>query len=261
MEIISRSQWGARWGPNAAVSLPYTEVILHTVAGSNRAPSASYAQDVQHIRNIESYHRNQRNWPGGIGYNFVIMRSGRIFEGQGWGRRGTHTENRNSQLGVCFDGHGDQAPATDAQWASAEWLLREGLRTGKLRSGYRVSGHRDYSQKGKTCPGTLIYPHIGRLRGLTAETPTPPPPEDEMTPEQEAKLDAVDKKLDRVLAAIDGTERQSGHLPILPQLSAISAEVVGGEGSRSMRKLSEMIWNALYTGDGKLKPVIARFLD
>jgi len=171
VEYITRPEWGAKYGPNPLVPLPYGEVVVHTAAGAVRGVDASRASDVRTMQGIESFHRNSRGWKGGVGYNFVIMRSGRIFEGQGWGHRGTHTESRNSELGICFDGHGDNHPATDEQWAAAEWLIRKGLRTGRIVSRYKVSGHRDYSQKGKTCPGNLIYPHIGRLRGLTTAEP------------------------------------------------------------------------------------------
>lgn len=186
MEIMTRAQWGAKYGPNPTVALPYDEVIVHTAAGSVRPPSATLEQDAAVMRAIESFHRSTRGWAGGVGYNHVVMRSGRVFEGQGFGRRGTHTESRNSQWGICLDGHGDQAEATPQQWAAVQDLIRHGLATGRLRTGYRVSGHRNYSTTGKTCPGNLIYPRLGELRGLDGTQP-PAKEWDEMATKDEIR--------------------------------------------------------------------------
>lgn len=180
IEIITRAEWGARHGRGQDVSskLPWGEVVLHTEAGSKHAP-ASLATECRWIRAIESFHVNTRGWDG-IAYTFLIAPSGRIFEGRGWGRSGAHTETRNSTAaGVCFLGHGDKWPATEAQWASARWLIGEGVRLNKLEPSPRIGTHAEYSQKGKTCPGTLIAPHVQpRLAGITGPTT---PPEDDMT--------------------------------------------------------------------------------
>lgn len=208
---LPRSAWEAKYGPARGVPLPYNEVVVHTAAGADRDPDPGF----QHLpddatvetvkaamRAVENFHRHGRGWESGVGYNFMLFGAvrgapgGVVCEGQGWGRRGTHTEGRNSQMGVCFYGHGDQADATDVQWAAAQWLIREGLRLGRIVGTYKVSGHRDYSTKGKTCPGNLIYPQLGRLRGLTAR----PTEDDDMTPEQDARLRKVESDLAAVRA-------------------------------------------------------------
>jgi N-acetylmuramoyl-L-alanine amidase len=199
-QVITREQWGARYGRGHDVSakLPWPEVVVHTEAGALRPKdwaelagnAAAYAAlnasltERQRIQAIERFHAVTRGWDA-IGYSFLITFDGTIFEGRGWGRSGAHTEGRNSTAaGFCFLGHGDLQPATAAQWASAEWLIREGIRLGHLRRSPIISGHRDYSTKGKTCPGNLIYPNIGRLRYITQ----PPHEDDDMTPEQDSRL-------------------------------------------------------------------------
>lgn len=181
--IITRYEWGARYGRghDAGARLPWGEVVIHTEAGALRPEdwrelagnAAAYAalhaslSETQRIQAIERFHAVTRGWEG-IAYTFLITFDGTIFEGRGWGRTGAHTEGRNSTAaGVCFLGHGDMQPATAAQWDAAEWLIREGIRLGKLRPSPVITGHRDYSTKGKTCPGNLIYPNIGRLRYIT----------------------------------------------------------------------------------------------
>lgn len=170
MKIIKRSEWGAKHGNGNDVTskLPWGEVVIHTEAGAQRSP-ASETVEKGWIRNIEAFHAGpSRGW-NGIAYSFLVAPSGRIFEGRGWGRSGAHTENRNSTAaGVCFLGHGDKWPATDAQWAAASWLIAEGVTLGKLKPSPVITTHAKYSGKGKTCPGTLIAPHVvARLGGIT----------------------------------------------------------------------------------------------
>lgn len=173
--IIPRAKWGARHGRGSDVSgnLPWGEVVAHTEAVT-RSPTSSPETEAQWVRNVERYHAVDRGWTG-IGYSFLIGPSGAIFEGRGWGRSGAHTESRNSTAaGVCFLGHGDNQPATEAQWSSFRWLIGEGIRLGHLRREPLITGHRQYSRKGKSCPGNLIYPHLDRLRGITGTTTTTP---------------------------------------------------------------------------------------
>lgn len=186
MRIITRSEWGAKHGRGNDVGgkLPWGEVVIHTEAGSERKPG-SFGLECGWIRAIENFHVNTRGWDG-IAYSFLIAPSGRIFEGRGWGRSGAHTEGRNSTAAaICFLGHGDKWPATEAQWASARWLIGEGIRLNKLKPAPLITTHAIYSGKGKSCPGTLIAPHVTtRLGGITG-----PDNGDTMTPDQEAKLD------------------------------------------------------------------------
>ena len=188
MRIITRNEWGAKHGRGNDVSakLPWGEVVIHTEAGAQRSP-ASETVEKGWIRNIEGFHAGpSRGWDG-IAYSFLIAPSGRIFEGRGWGRSGAHTEGRNSTAAaICFLGHGDKWPATEAQWASARWLIGEGIRLNKLKPAPLITTHAIYSGKGKSCPGTLIAPHVvTRLGGITG----PSTGDTTMTPAQEAKLD------------------------------------------------------------------------
>lgn len=165
--IITRKEWGAPIRPMLWDRSPKdNRVIVHTEAGAVRQPG-DLGADCSHMRAIDSFHANVRGWKGGVGYQFVIMESGRIMEGRGFDYEGGHTVGLNTELGICFSGHGDKAPATAAQWASAKWLIAEAIRLGFLKLGYVVSGHRDHIKPGsKSCPGNLIYPHIQQLAGI-----------------------------------------------------------------------------------------------
>lgn len=214
--IVPRSEWGAKHGRGHDVSakLPWNEVVVHTEAGALRpqdwaeltGKAAEYAAlnaamtEIQKIRAIESFHAVTRGWDG-IAYSFLFTFDGTIFEGRGWGRSGAHTEGRNSTAaGFCFLGHGDVQPATEAQWASAEWLIAEGKRLGHITPSAKVSGHRDYSLKGKTCPGTLIYPRLDRLRKPTKPTVTDEEIDMATAAELERRIAALESRTSRLEA-------------------------------------------------------------
>lgn len=179
--IIPRSEWGARYSQGNPLNRRHEDVHMHTEAGAVRPADWPALIDLaltvqlnerQRMQAIERYHVVSRGWQG-IGYSFVIAFDGSIFEGRGWRRWGGHTLHHNDDLGICFMGHGDLQPATEAQWAAAAWLIREGVRLGHVNPKYSLFGHRDTAPK--SCPGNLIYPHLGRLRGLTSTRPVDPP--------------------------------------------------------------------------------------
>src|SRR6185503_14618684 len=82
-EIISRDQWGASACPPRAPP-QYGEVKLafihHTVSATDYAPDDSAAM----VLAICRYHRNSNGW-NDIGYNFLVDRYGKIFEGRAGG--------------------------------------------------------------------------------------------------------------------------------------------------------------------------------
>jgi N-acetylmuramoyl-L-alanine amidase len=210
VEIITRKQWGAPIRPMLWDRSPKdNRVIVHTEAGAVRQPG-DLGADCSHMRSIDSFHANVRGWKGGVGYQFVIMESGRIMEGRGFDYEGGHTVGLNTELGICFSGHGDKAPATAAQWASAKWLIGEAIRLGFLKLGYVVSGHRDHIKPGsKSCPGNLIYPHIQQLAGIVGHDQE----DDDMayeawSDEDKAAFwkDAEEKLAQRLLYALTGSQ-------------------------------------------------------
>jgi hypothetical protein len=190
--ITSRQAWGAQYGQGGNMPGTQHEVVIHTEAGNIQPVDAGLDREIAHMRVVEIFHVKARGWQG-VAYSFLIERSGTIFEGRGWNHVGAHTETRNAvAYGVCFAGHGDKVPATEQQWASARWLIGEGIRLGKITPEPLITGHRQYSRKGKTCPGNLIWPHLGRLRGITGPEVLPPVEEEEdMTDEQWREIQEI----------------------------------------------------------------------
>jgi hypothetical protein len=120
------------------------------------------------MRSIRDYHVNSLQWSD-IGYHYVIMPSGRIYEGRYDRKRGAH-DKVNDGFGIAFDGNYVSSSITDAQFNSAVALCtqlckRMGINDPTVlvstptyfsgnpnRNLPRILGHRD---RGNTsCPGT-----------------------------------------------------------------------------------------------------------
>lgn len=166
MRIIPRAEWGARYpagfGP---APLPVDQIWLHHTAMAAPAPDAPLAVDCAAVRTVERV--GQDRFGGGISYTFLVLPSGRIFEGHGVGRRGAHTAGRNTVArAICLHGEHSRTAPTAAQLDAVAWLLREGVARGWWRSPRLSGGHRDV--KSTACPGDAAYALIGEINRRAA---------------------------------------------------------------------------------------------
>ena len=169
--IYSRAQWGAderlmTWTPQTG---NVVGAVVHHTAGSN-----DYTADQVPalIRGIYAYHAQSRGW-GDIGYNFLVDKYGRIWEGRAGGIDrgivGAHASGVNSQrFGVSVMGNFDAAQvsgaAVDAVSSVIAWKLDiHGVRGA---GGSIVVGHRDVGQT--SCPGATLYAALPQIRSLAA---------------------------------------------------------------------------------------------
>ncbi|MBC7273199.1 MAG: N-acetylmuramoyl-L-alanine amidase [Streptomyces sp.] len=112
VSIIPRSGWGAR-PPDWDVAVPRSERVGFTV-------HYSAGPTTQTVRQIQNFHMDGRGWPD-IGYNFLVDKYGRIYEGVGWDHRGSHATGYNTtHIGCCFIG--SDGDATEAAKASIRAL-------------------------------------------------------------------------------------------------------------------------------------------
>ena len=181
-KIFSRAQWGADERLRDKGSLKYFEVhagfVHHTVNGN----SYTREQVPSLLRGIYAYHTQSRGWSD-IGYNFVVDKYGRIWEGRYGGVDrpvvGAHTLGYNEYsfamsalgnfetakpssamlqaygrlMGWKLSLHGVSA-SSSRQWVGKRWLPA-------------INGHRDAGQT--ACPGGHLYARLGRIRTLSAE--------------------------------------------------------------------------------------------
>lgn len=180
--IQSRAQWGAdesimTWTPSQG-RVQGTD-IHHTVNTNDYTSS----QVPGIIRGIYAYHAQDwgRGW-GDIGYNFLVDKFGRIWEGRYGGIDqapvGAHATGLNSNFtGISFIGNADTAAVPAAAFTSiakvAAWKLAlhgvtspHGRVTVDAGTFNRVNGHRDSKQT--TCPGRYLYDRLPELRNRIA---------------------------------------------------------------------------------------------
>jgi hypothetical protein len=190
--IVSREQWGASACPPRATPA-YGEVKLafihHTVTANDYTPEQSAAM----VLGICRYHRNSNGW-NDIGYQFVVDKYGKIFEGRAGGIDraviGAQAQGYNSQsTGISNLGTFSTTGQTDAGLAALAHLLSwklaihgvapqskvtvssGGGSTNRHPAGAQVkfdaiSGHRDGNAT--ACPGDALYTQLPRLRGMVS---------------------------------------------------------------------------------------------
>lgn len=188
--IISRKQWGANeswrddrpdYGSNTRAF-----IVHHTADGNGY--SCSEAPSI--IRAIYRYHTRTNGW-NDIGYNFLIDKCGRIYEGRHGGVTkpvtGAHTLgfNKNTSGAAVIGTYGSAsvpAKVTKALARLAKWRLDVAghSRTGKVRltagksngkydkgdstTVHRVTSHRRLYPT--ACPGAKLYAKIGTIRTM-----------------------------------------------------------------------------------------------
>ena len=183
--VVSRAGWGAdeskmTWTPKPVA---LKAAIVHHTAGTN---NYTQSQSASIVRGIYSYHAVSRGW-GDIGYNFLVDRWGRVYEGRrgslaaasGTMPVGAHAAPFNTgSMGLSVMGDYTTTGVTDAAMSAladvVAWQMgRAGLSatgsSGMISPGTaarpkgqnlgRVFAHRDVSAT--ACPGDDIYSRIG----------------------------------------------------------------------------------------------------
>ncbi len=201
-EIFSRAQWGADERMRDKSSLRYGKITAGFVHHTVNANDYTAEQVPAIIRGIYAYHTQSRGWSD-IGYNFLVDRFGRIWEGRYGGVDrpvvGAHTLNYNeSSFAMSAIGNFEtvqpSAALLDAYGRLFAWKLAlHGVKASSTsqvvngRTFQAINGHRDAGST--ACPGTYLYAKLSTIRSLaasyqsgTAPTPTPPPPAPTPTP-------------------------------------------------------------------------------
>jgi hypothetical protein len=173
--IMSRGQWGADEslrGTPPEYGQVHGAFVHHTV----NANDYSEAEVPALIRSIYLYHVRSRGWSD-IGYNFIIDRFGRIWEGRygGVGRAvvGAHTVGYNDDAfaASALGNYEDAAPGNGLLSAYARlfaWKFAVHGVNPLRRVDYdgeswpAVAGHRDAAST--ACPGARLYARLGTIR-------------------------------------------------------------------------------------------------
>ncbi|MFL6022347.1 MAG: FG-GAP-like repeat-containing protein [Marmoricola sp.] len=183
--IFSRAQWGANESLRDKSSLRYgtikTGFIHHTV----NANSYTQEQVPALIRGIYAYHTQSRGWSD-IGYNFLVDRFGRIWEGRYGGVDrpvvGAHTLGYNEYaFAMSAIGNYDIAEPPQAvldayarlfAWKLSLYDIKADATHLFVKDRYlnAINGHRDVGQT--ACPGKYLYAKIPEIRQMAAKIQT-----------------------------------------------------------------------------------------
>ncbi|QWZ06768.1 VCBS repeat-containing protein [Nocardioides panacis] len=177
--IYSRAQWGADERMRDSSSLHYGEVHAGFVHHTVNANNYTAAQVPAIIRGIYAYHTQSRGWSD-VGYNFLVDRFGRIWEGRYGGVDrpvvGAHTLGYNDDAFAMsaignYETAQPSAAVLDAYGRLFAWKLSlHGVGAGSMKQWVTkrylpaINGHRDVGQT--ACPGKYLYAQIPRIRQL-----------------------------------------------------------------------------------------------
>uniref|UniRef100_A0A194AMH1 Putative peptidoglycan recognition protein n=1 Tax=Pinctada fucata TaxID=50426 RepID=A0A194AMH1_PINFU len=131
--------------------------FIHHTAGPSCTTSERCAAI---LRGIQRFHMETRKWDD-IAYSFLVGEDGRIYEGRGWKRVGSHTKGYNSKsLAVSVMGNFSSITPNTAALDAVRSLLTCAVDAGYLKKDYSLYGHRDV--RPTECPGDAFY---GLIRG------------------------------------------------------------------------------------------------
>jgi len=187
--IYSRAQWGADESIRNKSALRYGTVSAGFVHHTVNANDYTEAQVPGILRSIYAYHVKSRGWSD-IGYNFLVDRFGRIWEGRYGGVDknvvGAHTLGYNDySFAMSAIGNFDVVQPPDvmlrAYGALFAWKLAlNGVNPASTaqqvgKSTFpAINGHRDAGST--ACPGRYLYAKLATIRAYASEAaPTPPP--------------------------------------------------------------------------------------
>ncbi|WP_338791655.1 N-acetylmuramoyl-L-alanine amidase [Bernardetia sp. MNP-M8] len=159
--IVSRSSWGANSPKNSYSYTNVTHLIVHHADGYDWSDGAAA------VRAIQDLHQNSNGWSD-IGYNYLIHKSGVIYQGRPEDVIGAHFCGYNAHTqGICILGSfKNQNPTNEAMMSLKKLLAWKADKEtiNALGSSYHhstggniknIAGHRD--GECSSCPGNSLY--------------------------------------------------------------------------------------------------------
>lgn len=157
--IVRRSSWTKQ--SVRKNNRPMGSVNRITIHHTGEHGNIAKLPDLEVVKRIENYHRNERRWAA-IGYHYLVGRDGKVYEGRPAQFQGAHTRGNNrNNLGISMIGDFNKHEADERQLAALASLIDD------MRSKYgvkrsRVFGHRDLSPS--ICPGKYLYAWLKRFK-------------------------------------------------------------------------------------------------
>lgn len=157
---ISRKAWGAR-GSVPHDSNPKTELYIHHTVTAPGKLKWTRAEERAHMQLLDRIHIDQNGWSA-IGYNWVLVPSGRLYVGRGpTGYPAAQGGHNAGTLSISCVGDYRTQRLTRRQ----RLRLRVAIRSIKRahRSCRAIGGHRDAPGQSTSCPGGHIEAWIDQV--------------------------------------------------------------------------------------------------
>jgi uncharacterized protein YraI len=179
--IVTREQWGAnesyRFASFGEIWPPEYATVEHIIIHHTATPNS---QDIPTaVRSIYYYHAVSQGW-GDIGYNYLVGRDGRIYQGRYGGQNviGGHSyQYAVGSSGISIIGDFQSTPVPQAALAGlvsiVAWVGRDLDPYGasdfhETLDLPTICTHRDVNAT--TCPGDYLYNELPQIRDLVAAT-------------------------------------------------------------------------------------------
>lgn len=158
-ELVPRSAWTEEpVGPNHVLMGKVVKITIHHTDEHGGMDGKS---DIEIVRMIENFHRNQKRWAA-IGYHYLVGKDGRIYEGRPVRFQGAHCGKNENNLGISVIGDcHHNLPNAKQLKALKAFLDDQRERFSVPRS--QVFGHRDI--KPTICPGDQLYAWVQQYSG------------------------------------------------------------------------------------------------
>jgi hypothetical protein len=157
--LVPRSAW-TKQGVGANRN-PMNGVSRITVHHTGEHAGLANLPEVEVLRRIERYHRNERRWCA-IGYHYIIGKDGKVYEGRPAKWQGAHVLSENEHnLGISVAGDFMRHLPNAKQLRALEAFLDDRRREYGVAK-KRVFGHRDLNQS--LCPGDALYAWLRRYK-------------------------------------------------------------------------------------------------
>ena len=270
--IYSRAQWGANEAIRNKSALRYGSVSAGFVHHTVNANNYSEAEVPGILRSIYAYHVQSRGWSD-IGYNFLVDRFGRIWEGRYGGVDknvvGAHTLGYNDySFAMSAIGNFDVVDAPDVMLRSYgalfAWKLAiNGVSPSSMsqqvgkKTFAAINGHRDAGST--ACPGRYLYAKLGTISSYASAAapgaPSAPAPPPAPTPPPTIKISSPSPQSNLVgagypdLVVRRASDGQGLILPTGGLTSFSKAAVVSAKGWKNR---PQVLISPDLTGDGVL---------
>ncbi len=171
MEVVSRSDWGARQPTRTPRTVPACDrrgVVYHWTGDAETSidsHSRDHAQCDDDARNIQRYHMDSRDWSD-FAYSFHVCIHGTVYVVRGWtwDQFANGSPDKNESLGTDKEWYtihfalGRGGTPTPAMLEAGRWIVAEARRRG---AGKEIRRHDEF--KFKVCPGPSLTDEVKRL--------------------------------------------------------------------------------------------------